>query len=883
MLETIANNANNAKPQTEATTFLSTPRSMMPGSWVCDSPRAFNEPPRHAMPPTGKEGNKLSIEIPKLDEPNKTEQRDAPENGMRSQTPTTFRQETPVNAKNAATPADATAPEPPKDNKFECDYDKNPTKLFLDLQRKEWDKAAANACEMQARTWVSRKEKHGNLRWRLLPLHAAIIFKAPEKVVENLLAWYPKGAQCKDDQGMLPLHLAFRHGSSEATVNLLLVAFPQSVEVKDRKGRIPLVLAQASASANRDAFVRALERGPTYYANAAAATERAAVTAEQRAIFDAKLIDVEKKHQEDVNILKEERNGLNETVDMLQKELAKQKGATQVLVDHVGALEEQLKSKGETERFLAVKAATLDTNLKEISEENAASLQALNEEVEKRAAEVEERNAQLEAASEAIKQREIALEERTKELEVYKQGLQQRAVEVEDIKKMSAAEVEEFKQMGTAEIAELKTKVDEIKKEKAAEVEEIRRSNEAAIEELRQENHDLQKANADVLEELKKAKSEELGEIMKQHETEMEDLKKENEKHKESVKLLSSGELNVDEFKYLKDKSHKQERELKSLKMDWASAQARAAVLEAQLKSKIENEHELASQVSHLAGKLAEAAANSNTCSDMQAKRIEMLEEERERLRATVGDLGKKLLKVSHFMNKMTQKGHEKKKESKEKSKQKQAKLLAEASNQEQLILTALAERKHMAELLKKQEEEMEKSAKQHQEILDKLAQLKKESAAASEQDTMEDDASIPFSPSLTEDMREMMNNVMLGVESTGSDLVDSVVASVAPSTNSSTASTHGEERLLMEKLMAREKEKMQVTTIYDQSLGCDSSSDADDDPQKCLEEALRALEVSRKKPVTEPQHHVSKVMSEVSDNTSLNFNPSDEESNLKV
>ena len=48
--------------------------------------------------------------------------------------------------------------------------------------------------------------------------------------------------------------------------------------------------AQAAASANREAFVRALERGPTYYANAAAATERAAVTAEQRALFDSKLI-----------------------------------------------------------------------------------------------------------------------------------------------------------------------------------------------------------------------------------------------------------------------------------------------------------------------------------------------------------------------------------------------------------------------------------------------------------------------------------------------------------------------------------------------------------------------------------------------------------------
>jgi len=852
----------------------------------------------------GKQDKNLSIEIPKLDEPAKPEQRDAPDNSMRSQTPSAVRHETPVNSNVAAagTPASQT----PRDGRFECDYDKNPTTLFLDLQRKEWDKAATNTSDIQARTWVSRKEKHGKLRWRLLPLHAAIIFKAPEKVVENLLASYPKGAQSKDDQGMLPLHLAFRHGSSEATVNLLLVAFPQSVEIKDRKGRIPLVLAQASASANRDAFVRALERGPTYYANAAAATERAAVTAEQRAIFGAKLTDVEKKHQQDVNILKEERKGLNETVELLQKELGKQKGATQVLVDHVNSLETQLRSKGETERFLAVKAATLDTNLKEISEENEMTLQALNAEVEKRAAEVGERTAQLQAATEAVQQREIALEQRTAELNLYKAGLQQRAEEVEDIKTMSAAEIQDFKQMGTAEIGDLKIKVDQLKKEKAAEVEELRRNNDAEVEELKKEHaaelEGLKKANAFVIEELRREKAADIGELKvvyasqfdeltmekasafeefkREAEAEIEELKKENDRLDEDNKLMSTGELNPDEFKYVKDKCQKQERELKSLKMDWASAQARAAVLEAQLKSKIENEHELASQVSHLAGKLAESAADSTTYSDMHSKRIELLEDERERLRTTVNDLGKKLLKVSHFMNKMTQKSQESNKKSTEDAKHKQAKLLAEASTKEELIRTALAERKHMADLLKKQEEEMERSAKQHQEILDKLAELKKENTPV--EDGLEDDATIPFSNSLTEEMHEMMNNVLMGmpqsVPSTESDLVDSVIASVAPSSvNSSSASTASDERM-MERMMAREV-RLGKVSIYQQSLGSQSSSDADEDPQKCLEDALRALELSRTKSATEHHQHISVMSSEVSDATSLNFNPSDEES----
>ncbi|CAB9514635.1 expressed unknown protein [Seminavis robusta] len=695
MLETITGNA---KPEA---TFLSTPRSMMPGSWACDSPRVFVEPPQKPMPLTNGEMG-LSIQIPHLDENNNVlvgEARDAAESTARGE-----------GEEAVETPSAG----------YECDYDKNPTDLFLNLQKKEWAAAEknANGDSLEARTWVTRKEKHGKLRWRLLPLHAAIIFKAPEKIVESLLAAYPKGAQSKDDQGMLPLHLAFRHGSSEGTVNLLLVAFPQSVNIKDRKGRIPLVLAQASASPNRDAFVRALERGPTYYANAAAATERAAVTAEQRAIFDSKLIEVEKKHQQDVNILKEERNDLHETVETLQKELAKQKGATQVLVDHVNSLEAQLKSKGETERFLAVKAATLDTNLKEVNDAKA--------------------------------QKEEDMEN---------------------------------------QIAELKLLSDKLKR-------------------------DLDQSN------------------------------KERGFGKDSSEYIA-----------MKEKNERHEKELKSLKMDWASAQARAAVLEAQLKSKIENEHELASQVSQLAGKLAESAADNGNAATMYTKRVQVLEEEREKLRATVNDLGKKLLKVSHFMNKMTLKTQETTKKNCEEARMKQLKLLEDATNHEQLIRNALEERKHMANLLKKQEAEMERSAQQHQEILEKLAELKKKSAPESE--ISDDD--IPFSNSLTEEMQEVMSQVMYGMpqqvpSEESDDMVNSIMECVAAS--ASDAGRSAPKKITLEQVL-------------------NTSSSDDEDPQKCLEDALRALELSRTKSLCDSQ---VKSLS-VSDGGSLNFNPSDEAS----
>jgi D-Tyr-tRNAtyr deacylase len=721
----VTNNANN-NGVAEQPAYLTTPRSMMPGSWVCDSPKVIVEPDKS-------EAQKLSIQIPKLEEHTETEQRDAAEGERHS-----AREGTPSSHDNDRSglpplPADTSL------GKFECDYDSNPTDIFMNLQKKEWDSAAKRSIDhpTEARTWVSRKEKHGKLRWRLLPIHAAIIFKAPEKVVENLLAAYPKGAQSKDDQGMLPLHLAFRHGSTEGTVNLLLVAFPQSVEVKDRKGRIPLVLAQASASPNRDAFVRALERGPTYYASAAAATERAAVTAEQRAIFDSKLIEVEKKHQQDVNILKEERKGLEETVDLLQKELAKQKGATQVLVDHVNSLEAQLNNKSDTERFLAVKAATFDSDLKELTEAK------------------------------------------------------------EQMEKKMAAEIAELKKTNT----KLRSQMQVVLTDKGGE---------------------------------------------------------------------SVAEANPDEFKVIRDKAAKQEKEMKSLKMDWASAQARAAVLEAQLKSKIENEHELASQVSHLAAKLAESAQEKGSASHLYSKKIQTLEGEREKLRAAVNELGKKLLKVSQFMNKMTMKAQENTRKQSKKSKDKRSKLLADAFNHEQLIRTAMEERKQMADMLRKQEEEMTKSARQHQEILDKLAELQ------NRPESPEPD-NIAFSESLTDELHDVMCSVLEGLpkqeSSEDGELVDVVMNNAVLATPKARGSRKGED--------GAEDTSSKISFFAPLRA---SDTDIDEDPQKCLENALKALELSRAKS-RESSNPSLKSMSEESvesaASASLSGNPSDELSSM--
>eukprot|EP00536_Pseudo-nitzschia_multiseries_P009951 jgi/Psemu1/202116/e_gw1.290.6.1 len=142
----------------------------------------------------------------------------------------------------------------------ECDYDVNPTILYQAIEAKQWDYAislftnrgSGNSSisthgleeledeEEASATWVVRKECNGKLRWRLLPLHAAIIFGSPLKLIELLLVDYPLAAQCKDDRGMLPLHLAFRHKASWDVIDELLTTYPMAVFVSDRKGRTPL-------------------------------------------------------------------------------------------------------------------------------------------------------------------------------------------------------------------------------------------------------------------------------------------------------------------------------------------------------------------------------------------------------------------------------------------------------------------------------------------------------------------------------------------------------------------------------------------------------------------------------------------------------------------
>eukprot|EP00594_Rhizosolenia_setigera_P019709 CAMPEP_0178967742 /NCGR_PEP_ID=MMETSP0789-20121207/17796_1 /TAXON_ID=3005 /ORGANISM="Rhizosolenia setigera, Strain CCMP 1694" /LENGTH=805 /DNA_ID=CAMNT_0020653451 /DNA_START=20 /DNA_END=2437 /DNA_ORIENTATION=+ len=137
------------------------------------------------------------------------------------------------------------------------DYDIERTKLYSLIEQREWKDVVTRCTKfpMETCTWIYRKEKNGKIRWRMLPLHAAIIFGGNYVVLHSLIRSFPKGAEMQDDQGMVALHLAFRHNSTEDIVNLLLDAYPAGATCKDKKGRIPITLVKSplNKSSNKEA------------------------------------------------------------------------------------------------------------------------------------------------------------------------------------------------------------------------------------------------------------------------------------------------------------------------------------------------------------------------------------------------------------------------------------------------------------------------------------------------------------------------------------------------------------------------------------------------------------------------------------------------------
>ena len=109
------------------------------------------------------------------------------------------------------------------------DYEENPTHLFMYLQQRAWGLAVTQLKKNpeEARVWNYRKVKSEGVststelvvhdgsspdehkyRWKLLPLHAAIVLGAPTEIIQDIIRAYPEASKKSDERGSLPVHLA---------------------------------------------------------------------------------------------------------------------------------------------------------------------------------------------------------------------------------------------------------------------------------------------------------------------------------------------------------------------------------------------------------------------------------------------------------------------------------------------------------------------------------------------------------------------------------------------------------------------------------------------------------------------------------------------------
>ena len=147
----------------------------------------------------------------------------------------------------------------------EADYDVNPTELYQLIEDQEWVTAAQRAeyNPREAKIFIYRRDRRDptKYKWRMLPLHAAILMSAPISVIKALLTAFPKATQYPDDTGDYPIHLAVKKHVGEQILNLLLQAYPDSIEERNADGKTALEIAKVTRSHNRAYYLEALKRG----------------------------------------------------------------------------------------------------------------------------------------------------------------------------------------------------------------------------------------------------------------------------------------------------------------------------------------------------------------------------------------------------------------------------------------------------------------------------------------------------------------------------------------------------------------------------------------------------------------------------------------------
>jgi len=132
---------------------------------------------------------------------------------------------------------------------MEVNYDENPTPLYVLIEKRKSEEVIQHCLGNpdEASTWIVKKDG-GNIRWRLLPLHVALMIRVSDEAIKTIIKTYKEGVKNVDDQGRLPIHLALRHIAHESIIDELLQIYPDGMEVKDSKGRVPIEMINDNPS-----------------------------------------------------------------------------------------------------------------------------------------------------------------------------------------------------------------------------------------------------------------------------------------------------------------------------------------------------------------------------------------------------------------------------------------------------------------------------------------------------------------------------------------------------------------------------------------------------------------------------------------------------------
>ena len=340
-------------------------------------------------------------------------------------------------------------------NPDEVDFEKNPTGLYIAVHTKNWALALdrVSSYPLEAGIWVKRMEDSNSssdctgvvgqrvVRWRMLPLHAAILFSAPVLVIKAIIKANPNACSSPDDQGMVPLHLAFRAGASEDAVVTLLEAFPEAIEMVDYKDRLPSMLAPKHSMNYPDTVAEALIRGPSqyYWGARVSGADRSRVQMEvadkvkkleeaskQQSRMSEKLLDeTQQQLTEEIEALSIENIELKERTAFYEAKYDGAEEKERVLVDHTNSLAERLRLTSLSEEHLATKLATLETKLEKKEADMEQSETKAQEERAAMKIQMEKMAKDLVKAEEKVKQLTTSLEKKTDECDQMTKQFQQ--------------------------------------------------------------------------------------------------------------------------------------------------------------------------------------------------------------------------------------------------------------------------------------------------------------------------------------------------------------------------------------------------------------------------------------------------------------------------